>query len=817
MAQPPPLRINLNEQNMAALQNMAKQLEIYNMNQMVIMDRQKEYMQQQYMHQQYMQQYYQQQYIQPSYDDIPPLTLSPNNNVNVNGPPLVLTLNNVPVTTPSQEQNTALNLYKPSYDEDLNFFRNEVYEDMNLQPSHKHLCDIMLFGETTVSSRDINRVIAEYLLDEKNICSDICYQLYHWDKKEALFHIVNEPADIEYQIIILLNSVDYFYKNIIALQNLWSVQHPEVYGSEIRDKIYKTLSTNYKKICRCTDDISKSRCESICRHIIRLLKTSDYKDNVIEYLAEGGRPLFIPFKDNTVIYIGPDDEGLEQGSFYERIQYHAFTDKCLTLLSMKFIHEEVLSHGALLKIYLEENEDKTIIYDSMFLKLIDDLANGDEFVKKQLFYFFGTINSGFTGKYFWHLYTPWQNAGKTALFNLIKYLLGEYAGFHPFSLVTGKADAIHQSAMGSTMGERATIMDETGENEDFKYNEEVVKKYTGGADEELSGRFAGATKGKNFLFKTTTQLIKASNRRDTVPVPRLVVIEFKSGFTEDINEEIHHDSWYRDQVTKEELLDGLNKPGAIKLADPFFSKRIKNNRKESLKFLCICIYYAIFRFKHKEEYNKVLKASSDPKNHLPSTIFEFMNCEVYCSEADRLNTDARDDLNGLAARQNPYIYPVDATTPVSKWVTVAAYYRTYCAYVLRNKPGVKPVSHSKFVLQLQIVSLLSDAQDRVKFLAKPPALHPELRELLEANFEPLQDTYHKKYFINEGLPRSAVHEAIINKVREINTKREAEGKEKFHVPNAQNILSWITEFKRDWIKGSGKSGNLKYYHVKQKI
>jgi hypothetical protein len=761
-----------------------------------------------------------------------PLTLSLNSNKDVTTPPLTLSLNTNNVITP-KEESKELNLYIKPVNEIIIEFRHEIFKAMNMPDgSDDNLkCFIInvLFQEEVVTSRHINACIARYWLNNLSICADTSYQLYKWDEKETLFHKINEPTELEPLLSKTIDNINVLYQTIMMEKESLSKRDP-YYTGDNGMLLHNILSSNYKKICRITDDITKSRCDSIYRNIISLLKTIDFKENIIEYLAEGGRPLFIPFKDNKVLYIGPNNDKYETMVVYVRKVNHAFTDKCRNMLSMNYnyidFHQEYEAYIDFLEADDESYPYKYMNYDdyirfngnfnsdypyykSIFLQIIGDLANGNNFTKRQFYYFFGTIISGWAGKYFWHFYSPWQNAGKTALFELMSHLLGDYAGKHPLALITGKSDAIHQSALGSTMGERVTIIDETGDNDTFKYNEEVIKKFTGGPDEELTGRFSGASNGKTFKFKVTTQLVKASNNLDSIPVPRLVVVEFKSGFTENPDENLHNTSWYKSEIRESSnLLEGLKAEGAIKQADPRFMNHLKGNKLESLKFLTICIFHAVLRFSCSDDYNEVMKLSLSVKSHTPSTIQEFMNCETYGTEED--------NAVELEARQNPYNNPVEANTPLSKWVTLALYYRTYCAWVLRNKPGVHPVNHSKFTIHLKLLGLLSEGDDRVKFLAKPPPFYANLKSLLEDNYELLQDSYNKIYFINEGMLRSIVHEQIINKVIESNKQREIDKKEPYHVPDAQNILSWITERKRDWIKGTGKSGNYKYYHIRRK-
>jgi hypothetical protein len=168
--------------------------------------------------------------------------------------------------------------------------------------------------------------------------------------------------------------------------------------------LHKIISSNYKKLCRITDDITRSRCDSIYRNMLSMLKSSDYKDNIIEYLAEGGRPLFIPFKDNKVLYIGPETEEFKLMEIFVRAPGHAFTDKCRNMLSMnydyiefhqaypryfEYIEKDVSYNYISFDDYLKNDRfDTFFLYKNLFVKVIGDLANGDPFVMKQLFYFF---------------------------------------------------------------------------------------------------------------------------------------------------------------------------------------------------------------------------------------------------------------------------------------------------------------------------------------------------------------------------------------------------------------------------------------------
>lgn len=793
-----------------------------------------------------------QQYQQPPQqvlNDPPPLVLSINKNK---------TNNAMVILTPNYER--GIDLYIRDGPEALMTFRGDVYAKVNVSEPVQRLLDGLFFKEQ-VLERYLNERLACFLLESKQIFADSLKNLYFWHNDHKLFTPLLLPINLSIYIGSVIDRciIRYYHTFMIDLE-LFSKTDPYYQGPN-RNVIYDTLSANYQAIFGLTKNITLVRCSAIFYRIKELLLLDEFKDNTVNWLTEEGAPLFVPTKDGQVIYIGPNRPGLQLGMPYDRTSCHAFTTRCKTMLSMQYTYQEIEDEVIKLTTalnsddtddcmesediddYLEdldydyseysynnslyyeeepeeepepEKEYKEVKYESKFGKLIHDIANDDDTVILQLYFFFGTILGGYSSKKVWHIYTQWKHSGKTALTKLIEYLLGSYTGFSPMALIIGKADAIHQSALGFTCGRRITIIDEAGRAEEYKINTELLKKISGG-ETTLTGRMAGPNQPE-FKFGLTSELLILSNNRFYKHVDRLLEIQLKSAFTTDLNAEQHDESWYRDKVTKEELLDELKVPGAIKQAKEFFYEEIINNKEESLKFLALSIYYAAQRFNDPAGYDKLTKVSENNGSQIPPTLYDFMNCEIYCTENERktVSNVRYDSLNGLPERENPYIYSVDDDTPLIKWVTSHNYYTTYCTYVLKHCNGTTPLSLQTFKEELRLLGLLDSDGYRVKFLANAPSTQADFRDILESNFEYL-DSGRKKYHINQGITRSDVHKAVIAKVKEQNIIRVAQGLEKFNKVTAQNILSWITEFKSEWIKSSSRSGTHKYYHVKQKV
>lgn len=691
----------------------------------------------------------------------------------------------------------------------LDFCFKHVNERLSIIPRDKDILKNIFFTPTPKDSSEFNFEIASHLLCSRKICFSSGLNIYFYNEELRLFEPIRNPTGL----VLLLT-------NLFKLIRLYMQNIMKTFVFELKPMLdEKTFGMGNKTLTLIYDNINKfdrhsivtsQMCTNVYSLITNMMTRKEFRAvALIPWLHEGGVPGHLPTADGQVVV-------LKTFQIKPRDQFDAFTTDC-DMLSMQYTAAEIIAEYSNLCKY-KDKQDILDNYICLFIKTLKEIANDDSLTLDQILFLFATV-IGECAKVLWHFYSPWTDSGKTLISKLIKMVLGSKCASQDFSLISSKS-AIHQTAKSHIREKLAVILDESDKADKWDYNLQELQIMTSGCGTIISGRVAKSE--YMFEFMLTSSLIKFSNYKDFNPPFRQVVIALKSGFCESVDGPYHR-TWYKDAVTMEELKDDLNPsihPHAIKK----INRNLLNEftREEKLKMLCVCIFYAQMRITNPELYESCLLTAATSYNSMSSSLYDFMNCEIYCTDKERRNKDGGTYIapdsgkEELIPRQNPYIFSPETDTPDSKLVKFADYYRTYCAFVLRNLPGERPLGKTNFKQQLETANLLTPEGDRVRFLADQPTSLPELGDVLEQNYETLIDTPEYRYKISDGIKRSEFHEAIKTKIRTDNIKRVQEGLQKLNIPTSKNIESWIFEFKREWIKGSGKS-DTRYYHVRRKL
>lgn len=630
-----------------------------------------------------------------------------------------------------------------------------------------------------------NEVFSDYLLMTKYICFDSNHKVYFWVSGVFLFTHVEKPEVLS---VFMSELFQYVGKQLSIIEHALSKVFIAKGITSNQAKFYmdhlQILDKNLKSYQNLTKKISQPMMKDIFVSLSTLGHIK-YKENIIEFLNEKGRPKYLPMKDGWVY-------NLTTKQFEVRQPYHAFLTSC-NMLSTQFTKDEL---QWALDNYKPENQN-------LFKWIISTICNDDPVLIKKINYILGCALSGTPPKALIIIYSRHTNSGKTLLAKIIFMLLGNKAEAFDNGLVIDTGKKSHETEKALLAGLWAAIVDELPQEYTFSKD---IQLYTSGAKNKIGARKAHMSYKELSLLLA---LIMVFTNYPSMESFRCVVVSLPCGFCHNPTTGPYPKSWIvrRDANGEPILLEELRKPGVIRQQVDGLEERLEYDHYEKLMMLVEVIKAAEWRIEMPEAASEQLVSDMPERSGIPVSIEAFLNLtpeDIYV-------------VQNTTVRLNPYLDVADNRTPKKSLVSVSQYYESYRQFV---KQRFDCRASSKLVLTRVLNDLgFMEDKDRTKFVRHDdPCVRRkiDLTKIISLIYQPLligED-------INKGVIKSEVHNKIYDNIVEFNKrieKGEISGeRELYYEPTISFIKGYIEKEHPDYIQGKdGKSGNHNYYHLRE--
>lgn len=645
--------------------------------------------------------------------------------------------------------------------------------------------DIMMNGpKFPLIDVRLNQIIVDYMLLGKFICFDSNHKMYYWVAFNSLFTLIEKP---EFLYVFLSELTQHLSAQISKIDNtLRSIftGHIQQGLKNFYNNYLSYLVENLNSYHALTKKISQSMIKDI--HVS--LSTQGhikYKENIIEFLNEKGRPKYLPMKDGWVY-------NLTTKQFEVRQPYHAFLTSC-NMLSTQFTKDEL---EWALKYYKEDNQN-------LFKWIISTICNDDPILIKKINYILGCALSGTPPKALIIIYSRHTNSGKTLLAKIIFMLLGNKAEAFDNGLVIDTGKKSHETEKALLAGLWAAIVDELPQEYTFSKD---IQLYTSGAKNKIGARKAHMSYKELSLLLA---LIMVFTNYPSMESFRCVVVSLPCGFCHNPTTGPYPKSWIvrRDANGEPILLEELRKPGVIRQQVDGLEERLEYDHYEKLMMLVEVIKAAEWRIEMPEAASEQLVSDMPERSGIPVSIEAFLNLtpeDIYV-------------VQNTTVRLNPYLDVADNRTPKKSLVSVSQYYESYRQFV---KQRFDCRASSKLVLTRVLNDLgFMEDKDRTRFVKHDdPCVRRKMpiSGIIKLIYQPLLITED----INKGVIKSEVHNKICNYIVDFNKRiekgEEPGERELYYEPTISFIKSYIEKEHPDYIQGKdGKSGNHNYYHLRE--
>lgn len=643
-------------------------------------------------------------------------------------------------------------------------------------------------------------VLCEDLLDRKIICYDSAGGIYIWNPFTCLFKHVPKGESFQEYMKEHIMKIRMLFNNIISTLN-------EGYSGELAQFLpdMKHLQINNATFNKITGHTTSET----AKHMFNSLKSLKYKypDNQIEWLMEQGKPGYLPFKDNKVLNLRtvetiecpnviwnrtcvieapheqcnsckivpqphiPCSQCIYHLGFEDRRQEHAFCDN-ISLLTRMFTSEEFT------KAYIGWKRTNV----NKFQEIIWNMSNGDADTFRRIMHVFGVSLTGTPDKRLWCLYSGWTDSGKSLIGKLLKLLLGNKCKSSDHSLISGPDNTCHQSLKVSLKSYWLTIMDETDETIDYKIKE--VQILTGGDEEEIAGRKAGAE--DPIEYKLTCSLLEMSNYIAGTTF-RKCIIALLCGFCSDPNDpESYPESWWANKEARE-LINDLDKPGVKKVTEPNLFRTIKYSTELKLQLVIISVFYALDSIQNQAANDKIFRSAVAVSNGISPTLQKFI--------------DNKED--------NPFQQRGNETTKLSDLVKIYEYYAEYMKFT--TKSGDMKLKMKNVKLQLGKMNLMRD-ETHTEFLTsigKASLIKFPYEDVIKSHWMKLPEGSS----IEMGVEAPYFHTWILAYIDFVNNNMPVNWTKKFFKPKTTEIIDYMVE--NDYRNRSGKGKTSYHYNLQQ--